>query len=152
MSQQPSGLDLSLERVVDAPRARVFALLTEPDGLRRWWGPHGFSTPEIDLDLTVGGRYRFTMEPPEGDRFHLAGVFLEVDPPQRLVYTFAWEEPTADDRETVVALTLAASGAPEERTLVSLSQGSFATEERLGLHRDGWTDSFDRLREVVALT
>jgi Activator of Hsp90 ATPase homolog 1-like protein len=67
-------------------------------------GPHGYTTPEIDLDLRVGGGYRFTMQPPDGDRFHLAGEFLKIEPPSRLVYTFRWEEPDPDDRETVVTI------------------------------------------------
>jgi uncharacterized protein YndB with AHSA1/START domain len=66
--------------------------------------------------------------------------------PERLSYTFRWEEPTPDDRETVVRLTLRSLG---EATQVSLSQGKFATEERLELHRSGWTDSFEKLQAVL---
>jgi uncharacterized protein YndB with AHSA1/START domain len=109
-------------------------------------GPHGYATPGIDLDLRVGGGYRFTMQPPDGDRFHLAGEFLEIEPPSRLVYTFRWEEPDPDDRETVVTLSLDEVG---DATQVSLSQGQFATEERLELHRSGWTDSSQKLRELI---
>jgi uncharacterized protein YndB with AHSA1/START domain len=72
------------------------------------------------------------MQPPEGDVFHLTGEFLEVDPPDRLSYTFRWEEPTPDDRETVVTLTLREV---DGSTNVVLDQGLFATEERLALHR-----------------
>jgi uncharacterized protein YndB with AHSA1/START domain len=94
----------------------------------------------------VGGGYRFTMQPPDGDRFHLAGEFLEIEPPSRLVYTFRWEEPDPDDRETVVTLSLDEVG---DATQVSLSQGEFATEARLELHRSGWTDSSEKLRELI---
>jgi uncharacterized protein YndB with AHSA1/START domain len=81
-------------------------MLTEPLELAKWWGPHGFTIPETQLDLRTGGGYRFTMKPPEGDPFHLAGEFLQIDQPSRLVYTFRWVEPTPDDRETVVTLSL----------------------------------------------
>jgi len=129
-----------------APRERIFWALSEPTELAKWWGPSGFTTPEIDLRLRVGGGYRFRMQPPEGEAFHLAGEFLEVDPPRRLVYTFRWEEPDPDDRETVVTLTLDTLG---DATRLSLSQGDFATEARLDLHRSGWTESLLKLRELL---
>ncbi|HYJ69273.1 MAG TPA: SRPBCC domain-containing protein [Nocardioidaceae bacterium] len=131
---------------LDAPRERVFRTLTEPALLARWWGPAGFTTPEIELDLSVGGGYRFGMQPPDGDLFHLAGEFIEIEPPRLLVYTFRWEEPDPDDQETVVRLSLEGIG---ETTNVSLLQGEFATEARLELHRNGWTDSFGKLRELI---
>jgi len=147
MNGQPAGgLVLELKCVLDAPRERIFETLTEPAELAKWWGPHGFTTPEIEFDLRVGGGYRFTMQPPDSELFHLSGEFLEVDPPSRLVYTFRWEEPDPDDRETLVELSLDAVG---DATEVSLSQGGFAAEARLALHRSGWTDSFEKLRELI---
>jgi len=148
MSQHRSGLGLELSCVVDAPRARVFDLLTKPDELAKWWGPRGFTIPEVGVDLRVGGGYRFTMQPPEGEVFHLSGRFLEIEP-SRLRYTFTWDEPHPDDRETVVMLELRAVG---DTTEVSMSQGHFKTEERLLLHRDGWTDALAKLRELAPTT
>ena len=146
MNEQPGPLVLELTCLLEAPRERIFGLLTEPTELAKWWGPRGFTTPRIELDLSVGGRYRFTMQPPEGDLFHLSGEFREVHPPSRLTYTFNWEEPDPDDRETVVVLSLHAVG---DATEVSLSQGEFATEERLALHRNGWSDSLEKLRDLL---
>jgi uncharacterized protein YndB with AHSA1/START domain len=137
-----TGLVLELSRFLPAPPDRVFAALARPVDVARWWGPRLFTTPDIELDLRVGGRFRFTMQPPDGDRFHLSGEFLEIDPPSRLAYTFRWDEPAPDDRETVVTLTLDVVG---EGTRLTLRQGEFATEERLALHRNGWTDSLDKL-------
>jgi uncharacterized protein YndB with AHSA1/START domain len=87
MHESERGLVLRLRSVLAAPRARIFQALTTPADLAAWWGPEGFSTTEMDLDLRVGGRYRFTMRPPEGEAFHLAGEFLEIDAPSRLVYS-----------------------------------------------------------------
>jgi uncharacterized protein YndB with AHSA1/START domain len=146
MNAPAGGLVLELQMVVNSPRERIFSALTESAELARWWGPQGFTMPEIDLDLRVGGGYRFTMQQPGGDRFHLAGTFLEIEPPRRLVYTFGYEEPDPDDRQTVVALSLEKVG---HATALSLSQGEFATEARLELHRSGWTDSFEKLRALT---
>jgi uncharacterized protein YndB with AHSA1/START domain len=140
------GLVLDLTCVLDAPPERIFSMLTEPAELAKWWGPHGFTTPRIDLDLRVRGAYRFAMQPPDGELFHLTGEFLEIDPPSRLVYTFRWEEPDPDDRTTVVSLSLDDVG---DATELSLSQGEFATEARVSLHRSGWTDSLEKLRALT---
>jgi uncharacterized protein YndB with AHSA1/START domain len=146
MDEGMRGLVLALKRVLGAPRERIFRALTEPAELAAWWGPQGFTIPEVDLDLRVGGRYRFTMQPPDGEQFHLSGEFLGIDPPSRLNYTFRWEEPDPDDRTTVVTLSLQDRGGATE---VSLTQGEFATDARLALHRSGWTDSLDKLRKFV---
>ena len=140
------SFELRLGRLLPAPRPRVFAALTRSADVARWWGPRSFTTPEIALDPRVGGRYRFTMQPPEGDPFHVSGEFLDVVPPSALVFTFRWDEPTPDDRETVVTLVLDAFG---EATELTVRQGDFATGDRLVLHRSGWTDSLDKLSALL---
>jgi uncharacterized protein YndB with AHSA1/START domain len=132
-----------MTRVLDAPRESVFQALSEPAALAKWWGPSGFTTPEIELDLKLGGRYRFGMQPPDGDLFHLAGEFIDIDPPRRLAYSFRWEEPAPDDQETMVTLTLDALA---DGTRLSLWQGKFASQDRLALHQSGWSDSLVKLR------
>ena len=146
MTDHEARLVLEQERVFEAPPERVFAMLTEPTELATWWGPRGFTTPEIQLDLRVGGGYRFTMQPPGEEAFHLSGEFLEIDPPDRLRFTFRWDEPDPDDRETVVELSLVLLGGA---TRLSLSQAEFATEARLELHRSGWADSFEKLDALL---
>ena len=106
MVDDPLPLDLRLVRELPAARALVFRMQTEPDLLARWWGPIGFAVPQVDLDVRVGGRYRITMQPPDGDAFFLSGEFLDVEPPARLSYTFRWEPADPDDRETVATVSL----------------------------------------------
>jgi uncharacterized protein YndB with AHSA1/START domain len=77
----------------------------------------------------------------------LLGEFREVDPPARLAYTFRWDPPAADDRETVVILALEDQG---EETKLILTQGEFATEERHALHEAGWSESLERLKLVLS--
>jgi uncharacterized protein YndB with AHSA1/START domain len=140
------ALALNLECTLPGPPEEIFRMLTEPSELVKWWGPHSFTIPAADLNLVVGGRYRFRMAPPDGEPFHLSGEFLEIDPPWRLLYTFRWEEPTPDDRETIVDLSLQSAG---NGTHLALSQGPFLTGERLALHRGGWTESFEKLQVLL---
>jgi len=147
MTVDPSRPTLHLERVLNAPRARVFAACAEPDQLARWWGPAGFTAPSVELDVREGGRYRITMQPPDGEAFHLSGQYSEVDPLRRLVYSFVWEEPDPDDQETLVTLSFSDHG---DGTKLVLDHGSFATQARYELHQAGWTETLDRLAEYLA--
>ena len=147
MAAQTGDLILEMVRVLPVARARVFAAFTDPDELARWFGPEGFSVGSLDSDPRIGGTYRIEIQPPEGDPFYLGGEFREVDPPGRLAFTFVYEEPDPDDVETLVELSLRDRG---DSTEVVFTQGPFKTEARRELHRDGWTDSFDRLAQVVS--
>ena len=149
MTERPRTGELVLRESFRAAPGQVFSRMTDPAELVKWWGPAGFSTPEAVIDLRVGGSYRLTMQPPDGAAFHLAGAFLEVDRPNRLSYTFRWEEPLPDDRETAVVLVFRPV---DGGTDVVLSHSGFATEERLQLHRDGWTQAFEKLRTLVERT
>jgi uncharacterized protein YndB with AHSA1/START domain len=140
---QPGALWLHVEVEMSAPAAAVFEALIDPQQLPKWWGPHHFTTPSIDLDLHVGGRFRFAMQPPEGDLFHLQGEFLEIDAPRRLAYTFRWEEPAPDDVDTVATISLLDLGGS---TRLMVDQGAFATAPRRELHEHGWSDSLQRLQ------
>ena len=141
------GLTLHLEKLLPAPRERVFAACVEPEKLAEWWGPTGFTIPSVELDVRVGGRYSITMQPPKGQEFHLSGTFRQIDPLRRLVYTFEWEEPDPDDQETVVTLSFFDDG---DQTKLVLDQAPFATEARHALHEAGWTETLERLQQFLA--
>jgi uncharacterized protein YndB with AHSA1/START domain len=140
------GLVLRLKLILPARRSVVYGALGDPGELAKWWGPRGFTAPSVEFDPRVGGSYRIAMQPPDGDLFYLTGEFREVDPPARLAYTFRWDPPDPNDRQTVVTLSLQDRS---ERTEVLLTQGEFATEERRALHEGGWSDSFGRLEQVL---
>jgi uncharacterized protein YndB with AHSA1/START domain len=144
---EASDLVLEIKRVVPAAPALVFRALSEPDELAKWWGPEGFTIRSVEFDPQVGGTYRIEMQPPEGDSFYLTGEFREVDPPTHLAYTFMWEDPDPDDVENLVRLSFRDL---REATEVALAQAPFKTEARRALHRDGWTDSFDKLDRLVS--
>ena len=140
-------LVLRLKRTLPARRAAVYSALSDPEELAKWWGPQGFTAPSVEFDLRVGGGYRIAMQPPHGDPFYLSGEFCEIDPPGRLAYSFRWDPADPDDQDTVVMVSLEDRG---ERTDARLTQGEFATEERLALHRQGWMESFERLQRLLA--
>lgn len=133
--------------LVSAPATLAFRCHAEPDLLAQWWGPAGFTVPGVELDLRRGGAYRIAMQPPDGSLFYLSGEFRDVDAPARLTYTFRWEDPHPDDRDTVVTFALHDRGAS---THVTVDQGVFATEARRDLHQQGWSESLTRLQALVA--
>jgi uncharacterized protein YndB with AHSA1/START domain len=140
-------LTVRLFRMVQALPPRVFEAMTNPEQVARWWGPEGFTCPEVTLDPRVGGEYRIAMQPPDGELFHLVGEYVEVEPPSRLAYTFRWEPPDADDRENVARIALRERDGATE---VALTHGPFATEARRELHKAGWADTLSRLASHLA--
>jgi uncharacterized protein YndB with AHSA1/START domain len=145
-AEQPTGTRLHLERIVVGPQHRVFAAFVDSEQLRRWWGPAGFTVPRLQFDAVEGVDYWIAMQPPEGDVFHIRGSFRVVEPPRRLIFTFTYEEPDPDDQETLVTLTFESADAG---TRLILDQGPFKTAARLGLHRDGWTETLERFERSL---
>ena len=140
-------LTLEMKRVLTAVPSIVFEAFSDSSELAKWWGPEDFTTLSLEFQPRVGESYRIEMQPPEGASFYLSGEFREVDPPARLAYTFVWEDPDPDDIETLVGLSFRDLG---ESTEVAVTQGPFKTEARRALHRDGWTDCFDKLERLVS--
>ena len=137
-----------MKRVLNAAPPAVFAAFSDSSALAKWFGPKDFTIPSLEFQPRVKDSYRIKMQPPEGSSFYLTGEFRDVDPPARLSYTFVWEDPDPDDVETLVVLSFRDLGRSTE---VSLSQGLFKTEARRALHRDGWTDSFDKLERLISV-
>ena len=94
-----------MTRILPARPTLVFKFFTDPNQLATWWGPEGFSTPNLQFDPRVGDNFRIEMQPPDSDVFHLTGEFRAVDPLTHLAYTFRWEEPDPDDVESLVDLS-----------------------------------------------
>ena len=144
--EQPAGSLLHLEKILVVPQEVVFAAFVDAEQLRRWWGPSGFTVQDLEFEAVEGTDYRIAMQPPAGDVFHIRGTFHAVEPPDRLSYTFNYEEPDPDDQETVVTLTFESA---DGGTRVTLYHGPFKTAARLGLHRDGWTETLERFERSL---
>lgn len=139
------GTTLRLERTFAASPERVFAAWTAPEVLRRWFaaGPDWTST-EVEVDLRVGGRYRLTMSGPDATGHTVVGEYLHVEPPRRLMYTWAWDGPDApgDGLTTVVDVLFRPAG---RGTTVVLTQTGFATGHVRDQHGAGWRACLDNL-------
>src|ERR1700733_2730137 len=83
----PNFPEVTITRVFDAPRDLVFAAWTDAKHLAKWWGPHHFTNPVCELDVRVGGAIRIDMRGPQGTVYPMTGVFHEIVPPERLVFT-----------------------------------------------------------------
>jgi uncharacterized protein YndB with AHSA1/START domain len=139
--------ELVISRLIDAPRRLVFRAWTHPEHIARWWGPKGFTTIHCEMDIRVGGRYRCAMRSPDGVDHWKVGVYREIVEPERIVFTFAWED--ADGRpghELLTTITLAEEG---NKTRLMLRQSVFATTEARDSHEDGWTSCLERFADYV---
>jgi uncharacterized protein YndB with AHSA1/START domain len=156
-----SGEELVIQRVFDAPRDVVFKAWTEPARLMRWWGPKGFTTPSFTVDLRIGGALHYCMRSPEGRDYWGIGVFLELDPPRRFVYTDAFADAegnkfTPSDygmsaSHPLVSLVTVTFSAQQEKTSVTLRQSvPDAVEEREGMAQ-GWSEMLERLAGLLAV-
>jgi len=140
--------ELTIRRTFNAPRELVFRAWTEPQLLARWSCPRGFIFSENRGELRVGGAFSARMRSPAGTEHRLRGVYREIMPPERLVFTHCWvDEQGTPGPETLVTVTLAER---DGRTAMTFHQALFASiEDRVG-HEQGWTSCFERLEELLA--
>jgi uncharacterized protein YndB with AHSA1/START domain len=143
--------ELSLVRIIDAPPSRVFAAWTEhlPD----WWGPHGMTTPVCEMDLRPGGIFRTVMRAADGTEYPTEGVFLEVVPAERIVFTDAYRAgwvPAPEVFFTAITTFEALPGGQTRLTARARHWTSAARErhEQMGFHR-GWGEMLDRLSALA---
>jgi uncharacterized protein YndB with AHSA1/START domain len=148
-TSRPVERELVIERVFNAPRDLVFKAWTDPDHIAKWFGPRDHPAREVNVDVRPGGQWRGCLRSTEtGNDLWLGGVYREVVPPERLVFTFAWEEEGERGLETVVTITLAEQGG---KTLMTFRQVPFQSAGELDGHRGGWTSTFDRLDDLLQM-
>ena len=88
---------VTIRRTFDAPRALVWRAWTDPKMMAQWFGPRMFTTPVCELDVRVGGALRIVMRGPDGSEYPMKGIFTEVVPEERLVFT---NIPTDGERQS----------------------------------------------------
>jgi len=138
---------LELETVFEAPIEVVFRAFTDPKELAKWWGPKGCTGEVHEMDLRPGGAWRTSMHHADGTESRVGGLYEAIEPPHRLVFTWAWERDGARGHETRVTIELAPFGAA---THLKLHQALFQENDARDKHGMGWTSSFGKLAESLA--
>ena len=146
----PSDREIVTERVFDAPRERVWAAFTDPEKIPRWWGLRSQQTIVVEHELRAGGRWRYVQRATDGrEDAAFRGIFREVTPPERLVYTFEWEG--LPGHVLVDTATFEDLG---ERTKVVVHSLFHTTEERDGMlsagMERGLNEGYAMLDELLA--
>jgi uncharacterized protein YndB with AHSA1/START domain len=155
-----SAQDILIVRTFDAPRELVWKAWTDPQHFMRWWGPKDYTCPFCEMDLRVGGKYLNCMRSPEGKEYWGTGVFREIIPMERLVFTDSF----ADEHGNVVPATHYGfnSDFPLEMlvkvTFEDLGGRTKMTLEHIGIPtgpesegtQQGWNESFDKLDESLS--
>ena len=148
----PNDHEIAMTRVFDAPRPLVFDCLTRPELVKRWLlGPPGWSMPVCDIDLKVGGAYRFLWRnDTSGSEMGVRGVYRHIDPPERVVNTEIFDEAWYPG-EALITYTLIEKGAATTITLTVRYESQEARDIALksGMEK-GVTMSYDRMAEVLA--
>lgn len=143
-----ASVAFEIRRRFRSPRERVFRAWTQPEALKKWWFPSGWVPEAIELDLRVGGAYRVGMRRAgAGSRISVCGHFLEVQPPERLKFTWRWEGAFELMPETVVTVEFLEFAGGTELTL---RHENFADREVGWQHRSGWIAACARLDQALA--
>jgi len=136
----PAKPSLTINRRLNAPRAKVYAAWTDPSLLSGWFGYPQIRKAHTELDVRAGGRYRIVMFGEDGAPLELSGVYREVVPNEKLVFTWAWGG--TPDRESLVSVQLRDDGAG---TLLTLMHEQFFDDAARDRHNAGWMRSLENL-------
>lgn len=150
----PEGEIVEIRRVFQVGREALFDAWTEPDALKAWFGPDGVETRVADVDLQIGGMYRFELHLPDGAVVEHRGVYQEIVPSEKLVFTWvlknqACEGSSGEHMETRV--TVLFRELAEQATELYLLHEGLPTKKSRDGHTFGWNGCFDGLRKYLAV-
>jgi uncharacterized protein YndB with AHSA1/START domain len=148
----PSEQEIRMTRLFNAPRELVFEAMSKPEHVKQWWGclGEGYSVPVCEIDLRVGGKWRFVMRGPDGADHAMQGVYREIVPPGRLVFTEGYVTDGFASGEALVTLTFAEQ---DGRTTMT-SRSVYASAEDRDRHlsmgvETGAAETLNRLAEFL---
>lgn len=144
----PSDREIVLTRVFDAPRHLVFDAFSKPELLKRWFGPRGWSLVVCDVDLRVGGGFRFVLRGPDGREMGMRGVYRELVPPERSVHMESFDDFPGESQVTAV---FAEQGGKTTMTATVLYPSREVRDAVIqsGMEH-GAAESYDKLAELLA--
>jgi uncharacterized protein YndB with AHSA1/START domain len=136
---------LTIKRRLRALPAQVYSAWTEPEKVKRWFGPGNTQVTLAEFDARKGGRYRIVARSADGTEHDVSGVFREVVPDEKLVYTWAWR--STPERESLVTVEFKREGTG---TLLTLTHEDFFDEPARDRHQHGWDGALDMLEKYFA--
>jgi uncharacterized protein YndB with AHSA1/START domain len=144
----PSEREIVLTRVLDAPRSVVFDCLTKPELLKRWFGPRGWSLEVCEVDLKVGGKWRFVLRGPDGAKMGMSGIYREITRPEGEVHTESFDDYPG---ESLVTCVLVEEGGKTTLTGTVLYESQEIRDIviRSGMEH-GAAETYDKLAEYLA--
>jgi uncharacterized protein YndB with AHSA1/START domain len=141
MAAKPS---LTLKRRINAAPEKVFSAWIDPEKVKRWMGPGEVKVLQVESDPRTGGRYRWLMQAPDGEQHDVSGVYREVIPNQKLVFTWAWK--STPERESLVTVEVKPDG---DGSMLTLTHEQFADDEARDRHQQGWTGAMEKFEKFV---
>ena len=142
MTVYSDGGELVFERTFDAPRDIVWAAFTDPERIPRWWGPHGTTTTVVEMDVRVGGTWRYRSSAADREDVFFHGEYLEIEPPEHFTWTFLFDVPGLGDQGGPESFTFEDLGGRTKVTSTSAlrigrgDRGSPRVRHDLGRRRD----------------
>jgi uncharacterized protein YndB with AHSA1/START domain len=136
---------LTIKRRFNAPPAKVFAAWTDPEKIKRWMGPGEIKAVSAETDPRAGGRYHWVMQAPNGEQHDVGGVYREVVPNEKLVFTWAWK--STPERESLVTVTFKGDG---DGTLMTVLHEQFFDEDARDRHNQGWEGALLKMEKYLA--
>lgn len=143
MASKPS---LALKRRLKAPPQKVYEAWTQPEKMIHWWGVYDDKKPPIyETDVRIGGRFRVQFWTPDGQHHSVGGVYREIVPDQKLVFSWAWQ--STPERESQVTVDLKPDS---DGTILTLTHEQFFDDKARDDHSRGWNASLDKLERMFA--
>ncbi len=136
---------LTLKRRLNASPEKVYAAWTDPKQIVKWFGPDSGAVTRAEVDAHTGGRFAIVFHTEDGEEHHVSGVYREVVPNEKLVFTWAWR--STPERESLVTILIKPDAGG---SLLTLIHEQFFDEAARDRHAFGWTGSLDKLERLFA--